>query len=167
MISDFIYLIRDRTCVTVKPGIAAELRKTIDAKGVEAAKTLFYDLKENKPDEYDFSEEDINTLGYSYMEKNLEAALAIFKMNVDMFPASSNVYDSYGEALLKNGDKDLAIENYKKSVEINPGNSNGIQALEKMGVKIPDRRCGSTGSNIRHLCWHLRVGSWFQYSDYP
>ena len=122
--------------LTVKPGIAAELRKTIDAKGVEAAKTLFYDLKENKPDEYDFSEEDINTLGYSYMEKNLEAALAIFKMNIDMFPASSNVYDSYGEALLKNGDKDLAIENYKKSVEINPGNTNGIQALEKMGVKI-------------------------------
>lgn len=122
--------------VTVKPGIAAEIRKTIDAKGVEAAKTLFYDLKENKPDEYDFSEEEINTLGYSYIEKNLEAALAIFRMNIDMYPASSNVYDSYGEALLKNGDKDLAIENYKKSVELNPANSNGIQALEKMGVKL-------------------------------
>jgi len=122
--------------VTVKPGIAAELRKTIDAKGVEAAKTLFYDLKENKPDEYDFSEEEINTLGYSYVEKNPEAALAIFKMNVDMYPTSSNVYDSYGEALLKNGDKILAIENYKKSVELNPANTNAIQALEKMGVKL-------------------------------
>ena len=53
-----------------------------------------------------------------------------------MFPSSSNVYDSYGEALLKNGDKDLAIENYKKSVELNPANSDGIQALEKMGVKL-------------------------------
>lgn len=121
---------------TVKPGIAAEVRKTIDVKGVEAAKTLFYDLKENKPDEYDFSEEEINTLGYSYIDKNLEAALAIFKMNIDMYPTSSNVYDSYGEALLKNGDKDLAIENYKKSVELNPANTNGIQALEKMGVKL-------------------------------
>ncbi|MFO7613109.1 MAG: DUF3471 domain-containing protein, partial [Bacteroidales bacterium] len=49
-------------------------------------------------------------------------------------PASYNVYDSYGEALLKNGDKDLAIENYKKSVELNPANSDGIQALQKMGV---------------------------------
>jgi tetratricopeptide (TPR) repeat protein len=122
--------------VDVKPGIAAEIRKTIDTKGVEAAKTLFYDLKENKPDEYDFSEEEINTLGYSYIEKNLEAALAIFRMNIDMYPTSSNVYDSYGEALLKNGDKDLAIENYKKSVELNPANTNAIQALEKMGVKL-------------------------------
>jgi tetratricopeptide (TPR) repeat protein len=121
---------------TIKPGIAAALRKTIDTKGVEAAKALFYDIKENKPDEYNFSEGEINTLGYTYLGKNLEAALAIFKMNVDMFPASSNVYDSYGEALLKNGDKDLAIENYKKSVELNPANTNGIQALEKMGVKL-------------------------------
>ncbi len=121
---------------TVKPRIAAELRKTIDTKGVEAAMTLFYDIKENKPGEYEYSEETMNTLGYSYLEKNLEAALAIFKMNIDMYPASSNVYDSYGEALLKNGDKDLAIENYKKSVELNPGNTNGIQALEKMGVKL-------------------------------
>jgi CubicO group peptidase (beta-lactamase class C family) len=120
----------------IKPSIASEIRKTIDVNGVEAAKALFYDLKKNKPDEYNFSEEDINTLGYSYMDKNLTAALAIFKMNIDMYPNSSNVYDSYGEALLKNGDKDLAIENYKKSVELNPANTGGIQALEKLGVKI-------------------------------
>jgi CubicO group peptidase (beta-lactamase class C family) len=120
----------------IKPSIASEIRKTIDLNGIEAAKALFYDLKKNKPDEYNFSEEDINTLGYSYMDKNLTAALAIFKMNIDMYPNSSNVYDSYGEALLKNGDKDLAIENYKKSVELNPANTIGIQALDKLGVKI-------------------------------
>jgi CubicO group peptidase (beta-lactamase class C family) len=120
----------------LKPSIAAELRKAIDANGIEAAKNLFYDLKKNKPDEYDFSEETINMLGYSYMDKNLAAALAVFKINVDEYPASSNVYDSYGEALLKNGDKDLAIENYKKSLELNPGNTTGIQELEKLGVKF-------------------------------
>jgi D-alanyl-D-alanine-carboxypeptidase/D-alanyl-D-alanine-endopeptidase len=121
---------------SIKPSIASEIRKTIDSNGVEAAKTLVYDLKKNKPDEYDFSEETINALGYSYIDKNLEAALVIFKINIDMYPTSSNVYDSYAEALLKNGDKELAIENYKKSVELNPGNTNGIHALEKMGVKF-------------------------------
>jgi D-alanyl-D-alanine-carboxypeptidase/D-alanyl-D-alanine-endopeptidase len=120
----------------IKPSIASEIRKTIDVNGVEAARTLFNDIKKNKPDEYNISEADINALGYSYMDKNLTAALAIFKMNIDMYPNSSNVYDSYGEALLKNGDKDLAIENYKKSLELNPANINGIQALEKLGVKI-------------------------------
>jgi CubicO group peptidase (beta-lactamase class C family) len=132
----FYLLNPDSKMRSIKPGIAAELRKAIDANGIEAAKTLFYDLKKNKPDEYDFSEENINMLGYSYMDKNPAAALAVFKINIDEYPASSNVYDSYAEALLKNGDKDQAIENYKKSIELNPGNTNGIQALEKLGVKF-------------------------------
>ncbi len=132
----FYLLNPDSKMRSIKPGIAAELRKAIDANGIEAAKTLFYDLKKSKPDEYDFSEENINILGYSYIDKNLAAALAVFKINIDEHPASSNVYDSYAEALLKNGDKDQAIENYKKSIELNPGNTNGIQALEKLGVKF-------------------------------
>ena len=70
------------------------------------------------------------------MKGDINTALALFKMNVEMYPYSSNVYDSYGEALLKNGQQDLAIENYKKSVELNPANKGGIQALEKMGVKV-------------------------------
>ncbi len=118
----------------IKPSVTFELRKSIDANGVEAAIALFRDLKNNKPDKYIFKEDDINALGYSYMDNNLEAALAVFKLNVEMYPVSSNVYDSYGEALLKSGDKEAAIENYKRSVELNPGNSNGIQALEKLGV---------------------------------
>ena len=121
---------------TIKPSIALELKKSIDSNGVDAATALYNDLKKNKPSEYDFSEDVLNTLGYSYLETNLSASLAIFKMNVDAYPTSSNVYDSYGEALLKNGQKDLAIENYKKSVQLNPGNTSGIQALEKLGVKV-------------------------------
>jgi len=62
-------------------------------------------------------------------------ALALFKFNVEQFPNSSNAYDSYGEALARNNQKDLAIENYKKSLELNPGNTGGIKALEKLGVK--------------------------------
>jgi serine-type D-Ala-D-Ala carboxypeptidase/endopeptidase len=117
----------------VKPTITLELKKDINEKGVEAAKNHFYKLKKSKPNE---CEGIINTLGYSYMEKNINTALAIFKINVEMYPNSFNVYNSYAEALLKNGQQDLAIENYKKSVEMNPVNSGGIQALEKMGVKI-------------------------------
>jgi serine-type D-Ala-D-Ala carboxypeptidase/endopeptidase len=121
----------------VKPTKTLELKRNIDEKGVEAAKNHFYDLKKSKPNE---CEGIINTLGYSYMKWNINTALAIFKMNVEMYPNSSNVYDSYGEALMKNGQQDLAIENYKKSVELNPRNMAGIQALEKMGIKIQVER---------------------------
>ena len=120
----------------IKASVADEMRKMIDSKSVDDAVTLYYDLKKNKADQYDFSEDLINILGYSYIENNLPAALAIFKLNVSEYPNSSNVYDSYGEALLKNGQKELAIENYKKSVEMNPGNTGGRIALEKMGVVL-------------------------------
>jgi Tfp pilus assembly protein PilF len=49
-----------------------------------------------------------------------------------MFPASFNTYDSLAEAYMLAGKKDLAIENYKKSIALNPNNSNGIKMLEKL-----------------------------------
>ena len=61
-------------------------------------------------------------------------ALAIFKLNAETFPDSANVYDSYGEALLESGNKEKAIENYLKSVKINPGNDYGIKVLGELGV---------------------------------
>jgi hypothetical protein len=49
-----------------------------------------------------------------------------------MFPASFNTYDSLAEAFMISGNKELAIENYKKSIAFNPNNSNGIKMLEKL-----------------------------------
>jgi hypothetical protein len=118
-----------------KASIVPLIRKEADSKGAEAAVSLYHELKKSKPD-LDFSEDVLNLLGYSYVEKNLPVALALLKLNVEQFPESSNAYDSYGEALLKNNQKELAIENYKKSVALNPGNSGGIAALEKLGVKV-------------------------------
>jgi hypothetical protein len=50
------------------------------------------------------------------------------------FPNSFNVYDSYAESLMAGGQDALAIFYYKKSLEINPGNTNGIDMLAKLGV---------------------------------
>jgi len=118
-----------------KASIVPLIRKEADTKGPEAAVSLYNELKKTKTD-YDFSEGVLNTLGYSYIQTNLPVALALLKLNVAQFPESSNVYDSYGEALLKNNQKELAIENYKKSVELNPGNTGGIKALEQLGVEV-------------------------------
>jgi predicted negative regulator of RcsB-dependent stress response len=42
------------------------------------------------------------------------------------------VYDSLGEAYMKAGNKDEAIRNYKKSLELNPKNDNAKKMLEKI-----------------------------------
>ncbi len=44
-------------------------------------------------------------------------------LNVAAFPESFNAYDSLGEAYMMAGNKKLAIENLKKSLALNPGNS--------------------------------------------
>jgi CubicO group peptidase (beta-lactamase class C family) len=120
----------------IKAGIGPEMSKIVNTSGIEEAIVWFNDQKKNKAGEYDFSEASLNSLGYSYLATNLPAALAVFKLNAEQYPKSFNVFDSYAEALLKNGQKDLAIENYKKSVELNPGHTGGIAALEKLGVKL-------------------------------
>ncbi len=79
------------------------------------------------------AENDLNTAGYKLLGNNkIKDAIDVFKMNVKLYPKSSNVYDSLGEAYMKNGDKELAIENYKKSLELAPNNENAKQMLIKL-----------------------------------
>ena len=59
-------------------------------------------------------------------------ALEIFKLNVFLYPASANVYDSVAEAYEKNGDRELAVKNYKRSLELDPKNANAARQLKKL-----------------------------------
>lgn len=78
-------------------------------------------------------EESINSLGYRLLsQKKIADALQIFQLNVVLYPDSWNVYDSLAEAQMNNGEKDLAIKNYEKSLELNPKNSGGEEMLKKL-----------------------------------
>ncbi|HEY0380327.1 MAG TPA: serine hydrolase [Pyrinomonadaceae bacterium] len=79
------------------------------------------------------TEVQMNRLGYALLSKKmLDAAIEVFKLNVEAFPDSWNVYDSLGEAYVLKGEKELGIKNYQKSVELNPKNEGGIEALRKL-----------------------------------
>ncbi len=115
--------------------IAVRLREMVDKEGPVDLIMKYDKIKKTNPDAYDYSELGINSLGYYYLNrKKINEALAVFALNIREYPGSSNVYDSYGEALMENGDKERAIVNYQKSLELNPGNANAIQMLAKMGV---------------------------------
>ncbi len=113
-----------------KKSVAEALAKTIAEKTAEAALKQYRELKQNQSDAYDFSETELNMLGYQLLAlgKNREA-IEIFKLNVEMYPQAFNTYDSLGEALMIAGDRALAIKNYKKSLELNPGNTNAVSKL--------------------------------------
>jgi CubicO group peptidase (beta-lactamase class C family) len=115
-----------------KTSLAIELARLIEKKGIDEAITEFHILKE-KTDEYHVSEREINQLGYIILQAGkIPEAVKVFKLNVEMFPKSSNVYDSYGEALAAAGDKENSILNYRKSLELNPENDNAKKMIEKI-----------------------------------
>ena len=62
-------------------------------------------------------------------------AIEVLRVNVTLFPASWNAYDSLGEAYAAAGHKDLAIQNYEKSVQLNPKNQDGKAALAKLRAR--------------------------------
>lgn len=73
----------------------------------------------------------VNAKGYELLGvKKLQQSIDIFKLNVFAFPKSANAFDSLGEAYLEAGNKDLAIENYKKSLLLNPDNKNAEEVLK-------------------------------------
>ena len=122
-----------------KPSIAYKIKEIIDTEGLDKIEEQYFKLKENHPDDYDFSENQLNGFGYNYMGRDeIEKALAVFKLNVAAFPYSFNPYDSYGEALLKSGAKEEGIKNYRKSILLNPDNQNGIDILTELGVSTDD-----------------------------
>jgi CubicO group peptidase (beta-lactamase class C family) len=90
-------------------------------------------IKQAMPANPTVSEDRLNNLGYNLLrQKKLPESLALFKLNVEFYPNGWNTYDSLAEAYMTNGDKELAIANYKKSLELNPQNSNGREMLKKL-----------------------------------
>lgn len=63
-------------------------------------------------------ENTVNAIGYQVLgREEFEAAIAIFRYNVELYPASANVYDSLGEAFENAGRLDEAFVSYSKAVE--------------------------------------------------
>jgi len=75
----------------------------------------------------------LNAMGYELLkEKRIKEAIDIFALTVKQNPESWNAYDSLGEAYEMAGETKLAIDNYEKSVTLNPENENGKKKVESL-----------------------------------
>jgi pimeloyl-ACP methyl ester carboxylesterase len=118
----------------VFPSVQNVLEATINEKGVEAAVGLYRQMRQRYPAEF-FRESTLNSLGYQQLRaKHTRGAVALFKLNVEMYPDAFNTYDSLGEAYMVQGDREAAIQNYRKSFALNPQNTNAVEMLKKLGA---------------------------------
>jgi tetratricopeptide (TPR) repeat protein len=116
------------------PSLTQQFLAALQADGIDAAVKTFRTFKQNNPTT--FTEIETNILGYRLMQQgNLPAAIEVFKLNVEAYPKSFNVYDSLAESYMNAGQNELAIEFYEKSLELNPANTNGIDMLKKLGAR--------------------------------
>lgn len=125
-----------RGAALMAPKVSAELLipfEYLTAGNTDKAIEGYRQIRKEQPDNAAVSEDRLNGLGYGFVRaKKLPEAIVVFKLNVEFYPNSWNVYDSLAEAYMQSGEKELAIANYKKSLELNPGNTNATQMLKKL-----------------------------------
>ena len=93
-------------------------------------------IKEKDSMDTSINEDNLNSLGYKALQdKNYENAINIFNINVALYPESSNVYDSLGDAFRRKGDTVQAIISYKKSLEFDSGNARAKRIIDELEKK--------------------------------
>ncbi len=126
-----IALLMNKSLEWPKKSAAKALYESIKFKGMEEGEQRFGQVKNDE--NYYVSENEMNILSYIFMENgDFKTAKHILEIAIDYFPNAFNLYDSYGEVLLNMGEKEEAIKNYKKSVELNPDNQHGVEVLKQL-----------------------------------
>jgi len=104
----------------------------LEQRGYDHASEIVRDLKQ-KDTSFKLPESDINDLGYILSGKNQKKeAIDILKYNLEAHPNSADAYEGLAEEYDDIGEKQLAIQNYKKVVELNPKNTYAADRIKKL-----------------------------------
>ncbi|MCI0390060.1 MAG: tetratricopeptide repeat protein [Acidobacteria bacterium] len=75
----------------------------------------------------------VNALGYQLMERNrLDDAITVFKLNTEAYPDSANAFDSLAEAYGRRGQREEAIKNYERALQLDPNLTSASEALRRL-----------------------------------
>jgi CubicO group peptidase (beta-lactamase class C family) len=132
-VCDILY---NRQVENMKPLIAYEISKNLSSGNLDKQLDKCKSYYKTGQKSWDFNEAELNRLGYVTLLENKLAAVKIFGFITEIYPESWNAWDSYGESLAAMGSNDKAVIAYEKSLELNPGNKAGKEALVKLkGIK--------------------------------
>ena len=111
------------------------LTETTTKSGVNAAIDQYRALRKQYygGQSYDFSEPALVALGNQLTAANKpDDALAFLQLNVEFYPNSSATYAATAQAYTKKNDRDSAIRNLEKAVQLDPNNQLAKRQLEQL-----------------------------------
>lgn len=93
----------------------------------------YREFKANPQRRFISTESGINQFGYTLLgAKRVDDAIEIFKLNVEYYPNSANVYDSLGDAYQAAGKKEEAVKAYEKALSIDPNYPSSLENLRRL-----------------------------------
>ncbi len=128
-------------CATCHRGLAIPrllpdvLIETVNKSGGAAAVQQYRDLRKQYygGQSYDFSENALVPVALQLTNANKpDDALALLQVNAEFYPNSAATYAGMGQAYLKKNDKENAIKNFEKVVQLDPNNQVAKRNLEQL-----------------------------------
>jgi len=114
----------------------AQFLDTLTKQGAQRALQVYAEGRKSTPDDVLFRENTINAMGYELLQGGkTKDAIELFKINVASYPESANVYDSLSEAYEADGNKDLAIQNAEKALQLLSKENSGVPEQLKDAIK--------------------------------
>jgi len=119
----------------IKKSLASHIVRIMFNNNSEIALQEYNAIKENSIEKYLVHEDEFNIIAYKLLgRKRISEAIEVLKLSIEIFPASANLYDSLGEMYLLKKNKKLALESYKKSIELNPNNIEGKKVVDELSL---------------------------------
>jgi tetratricopeptide (TPR) repeat protein len=104
-----------------RQSLTERLNEALTKGGVDKAVNSFREFKAAPDNKYAETEEPLLIVGSRLLsEKKPDQALVLFKLNAEENPHSPRSYFALGEAYFQMGNKEQAIVNFEKSLELNP-----------------------------------------------
>ena len=120
----------------IEPLWQSDIVSMAEGSGISLLKQDLENFTKKEDIRQRFREWELNNAGYELIRKQkINEAIEIFLFCTKVYPESANAFDSLGEAYMIADQDSLAIENYKKSLSLNPENTNAVNMLKKLQKK--------------------------------
>jgi len=114
-----------------RTALAAELSR----RGFEHAHAAYQAMRA-RDRTFTLLERELNEWGYQLLQAGKpKQAIEIFRLATSLYPESANAYDSLADGYDQSGNKAEAIQNYRRSIALNPANKNAVQRLGLLSPK--------------------------------